>query len=166
MLAPPLRSRLVPLALGAGLLLVLGCASMGTRLEPPDVALIGIEALPSEGNLEQRLRLRVRVTNPNDVPLVFDGIDLRLDLNGQRLGRALGNERHTIPRLDDGIVDLVATTSLFSILRQIVALPEQQSIDYAIQGRIFLADSPGWLRVEREGQLADLGDLRRGRFGR
>lgn len=149
-----------------GLLFMVGCASMGTRLEPPEVALIGIEPLASEGNLEQRLLLRVRVTNPNDVPLEFDGIELRLDLNGQRLGRALSGELVTIGRLDDGVVELIATTDLLSILRQIVALPGQDGIDYAIRGRIFLADSAGWLRVSREGRLADLTGLRNGRFSR
>lgn len=160
--ASPFRRAWIPIAL----LLVLGCASMGTRLEPPDVALIGIEPLASEGNLEQRLLLRVRVTNPNDVPLEIDGVELRLDLNGQRLGRALSNERHTIGRLDDGLVELTATTHLLSILRQIVSLPGQGGVDYVIQGRIFLADSPGWLRVAHEGRLAALAGFRNGRSPR
>lgn len=142
----------------------MGCASMGTRLEPPDVTLIGIQPLPSEGNLEQRLLLKLRVTNPNDQPLRFDGVDMTLDLNGQRLGRALGRERIEIPRLTDEVVELTATTTLFAILRQVLSLPEQSAIDYEVNGRVFLADGPGWLRFSREGELADLTELRRSRL--
>lgn len=155
----PSPVRFAALLLIAALCGLSACASFGTRLDPPDVSLIGIEPLPSEGNLEQRLLLRLRVANPNDRALVFDGVDLALDLNGQRLGRALSNERTSIPRLSDEIVELTATTSLFSILRQILSLPEQDGIDYALHGRISLAASAGWLRFDREGRLADLSGL-------
>ena len=140
------------------------CASMGTGLEPPDVWLIGLEPLPAEGNLEQRLRLQLRVANPNDEALAFDGVSLTLDLNGQRLGRALGNERVTIPRLADDVIELTATTHVFAIVRQVMTLPQKEGIDYEVRGRVFLADSPGWLRVSRKGRLADLSGVGDSRF--
>ncbi len=138
------------------LLLTLGlaaCASMGSGLEPPEVSLVDLAALPSEG-FEQRFAITVRVVNPNAVPLSGDGIDIRLDVNGQRLGRALSSEGFEIPRLGEEVLTLVATTNLLDVFRQAMALPAAGGrFDYVLDGRILLADSLGWLRFSRKGSL-------------
>ena len=92
--------------------------------------------------------------NPNEVPLKGDGIDLKLDVNGQRLGRALSSEQFVIPRLGDATVKLVATTSMLDVFRQAAALPSAGGkIEYLLSGRVLLADSFGWLRFTRKGNL-------------
>ncbi|MFK7896816.1 MAG: LEA type 2 family protein [Myxococcota bacterium] len=129
-----------------------GCASMGTRLEPPDVTLVRITPLASTA-LEQRFEVEVRIVNPNDVPLAGDGLDVTIELNGKRLTRALSPDTFTIPRLSDDTVTLTGTTTLFDLFRQAVALPEDGRLDYRLVGRVSLADSIGWLRFTREGSL-------------
>lgn len=130
-----------------------GCASMGTRLEPPDVTLVRIEPLPSTA-FEQRFEIEVRIVNPNDVPLSGDGIDITIELNGKRLTRALSPDAFTIPRLGDDTVRLTGTTTLLDLFRQAVSLPADGRLDYRLVGRVSLADSLGWLRFTREGSLA------------
>lgn len=136
----------------AALLFVSGCASMGTRLEPPDVTLVRITPLASTA-LEQRFEVEVRIVNPNDVPLAGDGLDVTIDLNGKRLTRALSPDSFTIPRLSDDTVTLIGTTTLFDLFRQAMAIPEDGRLDYRLVGRVSLADSIGWLRFSREGSL-------------
>ena len=154
--AVPIARRLAPLllVLCGSLSLAAGCASFGSRLEPPEVSLVNLAALPSEG-FEQRFEITVRVVNPNAVPLAGDGLDVRLDLNGQRLGRALRSEPFEIPKLSDEVLTLVATTNLLDVFRQAIALPSAGGrLDYVLTGRMLLADSPRWLSFSREGSLA------------
>jgi LEA14-like dessication related protein len=95
----------------------------------------------------------VRILNPNDEALAVDGIDLTLDLNDRRLGRALSSDELEIPRLGDEVVTLVATTHLLDILRQAMALPDASGLDYSLHGRVYLSGSRGWLRVSHKGSL-------------
>jgi LEA14-like dessication related protein len=140
--------------LAALLLIGGGCASFGTRLEAPEVSLVDIKPLASEG-FEQRFEIRLRVSNPNAKTLSGDGIDLTLEVNGKRLGRALSAEPFEIPRLGDRVVALVATTNFLDLVRQAFTLPARQGrIDYAVRGRVLLAGSLRWLRFTHEGSLA------------
>jgi len=135
------------------ILLTSGCASLGPRLEPPDISLVNIRPLAGSG-FEQQFEITVRVLNPNSVPLEGDGLDVILDVNGQRLGRALRSEPFTIPRLGDETLTLVATTSLLDVFRQAFALPNAGgTLGYALKGRVLLANSPRWLSFEREGKV-------------
>ena len=52
--------------------LLYGCASL-TNLTAPRVNLAGIESLPGEG-LELRFMLKLRVQNPGDASLRYDGV--------------------------------------------------------------------------------------------
>lgn len=135
------------------ILLVGGCASLGPRLESPEISLVNIRPLTGSG-FEQQFEITVRVLNPNSVPLKGDGLDIRLDVNGQRLGRALRSEPFTIPRLGNETITLVATTSLLDVFRQAFALPNAGGkLDYAMTGRVLLADSPRWLKFKQEGSM-------------
>ena len=138
-----------------------GCASMGSGLEPPEVSLVDLAALPSEG-FEQRFAITVRVVNPNAVALSGDGIDIRLDVNDRPLGRALSSEAFEIPRLGEKLVTLVATTNLLDVFRQAMALPAAGGrLDYSLEGRVLLSGSLGWLGFSREGSLIPEASKRR-----
>lgn len=130
----------------------LGCAGFGKQLLPPEVSLVDLRPLPSE-SLEQRFEVKIRVLNPNDVDLAGDGVDLILEINDRRLGRAVSSESFLVPRLGDEVIVLVATANWLDMFRQAVALAEARDIEYTLEGRLFLADSPTWLRFEHEGSL-------------
>lgn len=138
------------LVIGAGLT---GCASFSQFPEEPEVTLVDLKPLPSEG-VEQRFEITLRILNPNDRDLAADGIDLILDLNGQRLGRGVSATPFHIPQLSDDTVKLVATTHLLDVVRQAFALSSTQGqLDYQLRGRIRLEGSIGWIRFSKEGSL-------------
>ena len=58
-----------------------GCAIF-KRTNPPQVTLAGIEPAASgtSEDLESRMQLRLRVQNPNDAPIEYDGIYVELDV--------------------------------------------------------------------------------------
>ena len=59
----------------AMVLLLGGCTSLGAKLEAPRLSLVGIQ-LQEASFFEQRLRVRLRVQNPNDLVLPVRGIDV------------------------------------------------------------------------------------------
>jgi hypothetical protein len=66
----------------ACLLLLSGCASVQHR-DPLQVTVAGIEPLEGEG-LEMRMMVKLRVQNPNDAPV---------DYNGERAGQDVRHRR-------------------------------------------------------------------------
>lgn len=140
---------LVPLLLA--LFQLPGCATLG-GMEAPEVFLIGLAPLPS-GALEQRFLVQLRLLNPNDVPLVIDGVDFTLDVNGARLTRGVSGERVTLPRFGEGVVQVTATTTLFDIFRQALIISDRTDLDYDLHGRIFRPGISRSLHFQRSGTI-------------
>jgi len=133
-------------------LLLSACATFGAKLESPEVFVTGLKALESDF-LEQRFEIALRVQNPNEKDLELDGIDVILEINGRRFGRAMSGDPVTIPRLGEAVVTLHAVTTVFDLLRQLATAPAATQMSYELNGRVFLANSPGWLSFSREGVL-------------
>jgi LEA14-like dessication related protein len=57
--------------------MLIGSCAILQPAEPVDVTVAGIESLPSEG-LELRMVVKLRVQNPNDQPIDFDRLSVRL----------------------------------------------------------------------------------------
>lgn len=106
---------------------------------------------------EQRLKIDLRVRNPNDHELQVTGMDIRLDLNGKRLARGLGNQAFIVPRLSDSVVTIETTTSTLDVVRQILGLRKVQALTYEISGVLHLKD--GRLPFENSGVLIENGEL-------
>ncbi len=143
-------------------LLLPACAGLGYyRFERPDVILVN--AVPLESTLfEQRVRLDLRVLNPNSRALDVEGIDLELEVNGIPLARALGNDTVTIPARGEAVTSVVASTTLIDLLRQALAYSEREESVYHLFGRVHLGGTWGRaLRFEHTGSLAGLERLLR-----
>jgi LEA14-like dessication related protein len=132
-----------------GLVLVFaGCA----QYRPLDVFVIGLT--PMEGGaLEQRVRVDLRIQNPNDQPLDARGLRLQLDVNGQRLARGVSAAPFAVPRLGETTTSIVASTSLFDLARQLVALPGRQTMNYVLKGTIFLEGMGRSIEFHQAGEL-------------
>ena len=107
--------------LTATLLLLLfalpGCSIGAPQVQPPAVRLADI-SFGEMGVFEQRLRLRLRVINPNGFALPLDGLRLALAVNDHPFAEGITNERVSIPSLGEETVELVATTSGFDVVQQ------------------------------------------------
>jgi LEA14-like dessication related protein len=131
-----------------------GCAGWPASGEPPEVLVSNIAPLDSTA-FEQRLQVDLRVRNPNDYELQVTGMDFRLDLNGKRLARGLGNKEFMVPRLGDSIVSIETSTSMLDIARQILDFPHSQELTYAISGVFYL--KTGTLPFKHTGVLIEPG---------
>jgi LEA14-like dessication related protein len=133
-----------------------GCASIGAG-EPVEVQLASLTPLPSNA-FEHRLRVDLRLRNPNNRAYEIEGLRFLLDVNGERLASGVSNEPATLPRLGETVVSVVTTTSLLDVVNQIVVLSKQPQpkFDYALRGKLFLAGLWGSIPFEHEGSERDV----------
>jgi LEA14-like dessication related protein len=97
----------------AALLLLAGCAAFQAP-EPVTVNLAGVEALEGEG-LELRMLVKLRVQNPNDAPLDFNGLSLQMDVRDKRFATGVSDAAGTIPRFGETIVAVPVSISMIHI---------------------------------------------------
>jgi len=125
-----------------------GCA----QYRPVDAFVIGLTPAES-GALEQRIRVDLRIQNPNDRALVVRGMRMDLDLNGQRLARGVSDTRFTIPALGEATTSIVTSTSLFDLARQAATLPGRATMEYELSGELFVDSLSGSVKFHQRGHL-------------
>ena len=153
MMLPPMRHR-ASLCLIVLALLLPGCASWFIKGEPPEVLVTNVTPLDAT-MFEQRLRVDLRVRNPNDFDYHLTGIDFTLSLNGKRLARGLASKEMTVPRLGDAVMTIDTSTSTLDIMRQLLQLSQKQELTYDIKG--VLHGTEGRLPFTNAGTLVEPG---------
>jgi len=123
------------------IVLLSGCAGLAGR-DAPRVDLAGIESLPGEG-LELRFMLKLRVQNPGDADLHYDGVWAEVELRGQPLASGGAPVTGVVPRFGEAVVMLPVTASGLSIARQAINLLRSVRegnvagpVAYALRGRL------------------------------
>ncbi len=132
-LGHPLRALV---ACGFAALLV-ACASLPSR-DPLSVSVAGIESLPGEG-LELRLLVRLRIQNPNDTPVDYDGVALNLDVMDRSFATGVSDETGTVPRFGEAVVAVPVTVSVLRMVRQVVGMLDGQPVErvsYSLSGKL------------------------------
>ena len=136
------------------------CALFQTR-DPLNISVIGIEPLPGQ-ELELRMAVKIRVQNPNEAPIDYNGIALNLEVNGQPLAAGVSDQQGHIGRYDEAVIVVPVSITAFSFLRQAYGLGKLDSLQglpYKLRGK--LAGGPlGTVRFTDEGKL----DLPKGTY--
>lgn len=131
------RCRL-PIALMIVAVLGLGaCANMPGR-EPVQVTVADIQFLPGQG-LEMRMMVSLRVQNPNDVPIDFNGAYVRLEVLDQTFATGVSDEQGTIPRFGESIISVPVTISMVRMALNALRMVNGQPVDrinYKLEGRL------------------------------
>jgi LEA14-like dessication related protein len=131
-----------------------GCASVNH--DPVQVQVVDIDAMEGEG-MEARFLCKLRVQNPNDSPIDYDGIYVDLQVRGSSFATGVSDERGTVPRFGEVVVAVPVSVSAFRVARQAVGMfmasaGERSKVDYVLKGKI---SGPGWsaVRFESKGEL-------------
>ena len=130
------RSALLVL-LAFGVLLFGGCASLQRR-EPVEVIMVGVEPLQGEG-LELRMLVKLRIQNPNDLPLDFNGVSVEMDVQGKRFATGVSDAGGSVPRFGETIVDVPVSISVFRIARQAMGVMTNEyrgKLAYEMTGKL------------------------------
>jgi len=130
------RSALLVL-LACGALLSAGCASLQGR-DPIQVIVAGVEPLQGEG-LELRMLVKLRIQNPNDLPLDFNGVSVELDVQGKRFATGVSDAGGSVPRFGETLVDVPVSISVFRIARQAIGVMTNEyrgKLAYEMTGKL------------------------------
>jgi LEA14-like dessication related protein len=116
--------------------LLSACAGLGGLSQKPEVSVAGLK-LVQVGVFEQRFILKLRVQNPNDVELRINGLSVEVEFNGQPFITGLSDKGVTVPRFGEAVLEVMATSTLGSALKQLRELQKggRERIDYRIVGR-------------------------------
>ena len=121
----------VVLALGA-------CSSLFGLRDPLRVDLVGLEPVTGQG-MEARFAVKLRVQNPNEEAIDYNGIALDLAVNGQPLASGVSDASGQIPRFGEKVISVPISISAFSAFRQAWGLsggPPRQGMPYEINGKL------------------------------
>ncbi len=119
--------------------LLAGCASMQRR-DPLQVTVAGIQPLQGQG-MELRLLVKLRVQNPNDVPVEYDGVALTMDVQGKTLASGVSDARGNVPRFGETVIEVPVTISGFRMARQAMGMMRDggaglEKISYEMSGKL------------------------------
>ena len=139
------RTRSVPLLLlSLALALVLsGCTVFVPKLQTPNLSIVDISVVRANF-LQQQLRVRMRVENPNDRSLPIQGLSYTVYLRGQQFATGASDASFVVPALGTAEFNMDVTANAAGALFAILEQPRGQGIDYRMKGRVEL--SRGWLR--------------------
>lgn len=118
-------------------LLFNGCTSLRYS-QPIDVVMAGVEPLQSEG-LEVRMLVKLRIQNPNDVPLDFNGVSVKMDVQGKSFATGVSDTVGSVPRFGETIVSVPVSIPLLRIVRQtmdVVTDEYRSKVEYEMTGRL------------------------------
>ena len=136
-------------------LLLAGCAGFGVR-EPLRVSVAGLDPLPGEG-MEARFVLKMRVQNPNETALDFDGVVVDLELAGKDFASGVSDQRGNVPRYGESIIAVPVTVPATAILKQMFSIATTgkppSKFEYRLTGRLG-GIGLGGARFESEGELS------------
>ena len=136
------------------------CALFQPR-DPINISVIGIEPLPGQ-ELELRMAVKMRVQNPNESPIDYNGIALNLEVNGQPLAAGVSDQQGHIGRYDEAVIVVPVSITAFSFLRQAYGLGKVDSLQglpYKLRGKL-AGGLLGTVRFTDEGKL----DLPKGAY--
>src|SRR4051812_27529634 len=88
-----------PVSLMFVCLVAAGCASMKPR-DPLQVTVAGIEPLQGQG-MEMRLSVKLRVQNPNDLPVDYNGVAVQMNVQGKTFATGVIDAAGTVPRFGE-----------------------------------------------------------------
>jgi LEA14-like dessication related protein len=132
---------------------VTGCASMQTR-DPLQVTVAGVEPLQGQG-MELRLLVKLRVQNPNDAPVDYNGVAVEMDVQGKTFAKGVSDAHGSVPRFGESVIEVPVTASAFRMARQALGMMKgggTGTIKYQLTGKL---NGSGFstVRFKNEGDL-------------
>ena len=70
----------------------------------------GIEPMQGQG-MELRMLVKLRIQNPNDAPIEYDGVSVKIDVQGKTFATGVSDESGSVPRFGESVISVPVTTS-------------------------------------------------------
>jgi LEA14-like dessication related protein len=114
-----------------------GCATLPEE-DPLEVTVAGIEPLQGEG-MELRLNVKLRVQNPNDAQLDYDGASVKLEVQGRTFATGVSDATGTVPRFGESVIEVPVTASMLRVVRNVMGMMQDQppeQVRYKMTGKL------------------------------
>ncbi len=130
-----------------------GCAALQPN-DPLRVEVVGIEPAESQG-LELRLAIKLRIQNPNEGAVSYDGTALELEVNGKTLATGVSDQKGSVPRYGESILVVPVSISAMNAVRQALVFTDGKQRDelpYVLRGKL-AGGAFGTVRFTKEGSI-------------
>lgn len=120
------------------LLLSLSACALLPNRDPLNINVVGFEPLQSQ-DMEVRFAVKIRVQNPNEIAITYNGVALDLSVNGQPLASGVSDQSGSIARFSETVLTVPVSVSAFSVLRQTLGLSQTQTLNnlpYVLRGKL------------------------------
>ena len=114
-----------------------------------------VESVSGEG-FEFRMLVKLRVQNPNDAPVEYDGVYLKLDVLDKTFASGVSDERGVVPRFGEALITVPVTVSTLNLVRQTLGMmidgKRPEKLSYRLEGKL---NGPmfGSTRFHSQGEL-------------
>jgi len=135
----PIRSLRLPFILACAVLLG-ACASLSSKLEAPQLELMGVQMLSTD-MFAQRFKVRVKVINPNDLELPVRGLEYTILMMGDSFAEGMSDQAFVLPALGEAEFDMLVTTNFVSSFGRLLSRVQGgklENIDYEITGKVMV----------------------------
>jgi len=123
-------------------LALVGCSTFAPKLESPRLSIVNVETLKS--NLwEQRLRVHIRVENPNNRALPVAALSYSIEVAGQELAHGAANGSFVVPAMGETEFATDVTANAAGALIALLSRGHDvasDAIDYRIVGNVSLSE--------------------------
>jgi LEA14-like dessication related protein len=122
-------------------LLTAGCSFFVPKFETPKLSVVNVEMQKSD-LWEQRIKVRMRVENPNDRPIPVKGLTVALDVQGQELAHGVSGAAFNVPALGEAEFDMNMTANMAGALLKLLGTGNQikDAVDYRVRGKLSLSE--------------------------
>jgi LEA14-like dessication related protein len=134
--------RAVPLSVSLAASAVLGgCSLFVPKFETPQLSVVNVE-LQKADLWEQRMKVRLRVVNPNDRPIPVKGLTCALEVAGQELAHGVSGAAFNVPALGEAEFDMNMTANMAGAIIKLLGRGNDvgDEVDYRVTGKISLSE--------------------------
>jgi LEA14-like dessication related protein len=119
-----------------------GCSIFAPKFEKPKLSVVNIEMQKAD-LWEQRMKVRMRVVNPNDRAIPVKGLTCVLEVAGQELAHGVSGASFNVPALGEAEFDMNMTANMAGAILKLFgrganALGDQ--LEYRITGKLSLSE--------------------------
>ena len=125
------------MALAVAALALQGCAIFQGR-DPLQVTVLGVEPLESQG-MELRMLVKLRVQNPNDAPIDYNGVALEMNVQGKTFATGVSDASGSVPRFGEAVITVPVTVSAFHMFGEAFEMMRgggSGKITYEMKGKL------------------------------
>ena len=89
--------------------------------------------------MELRLNVKLRVQNPSDAPVEYNGVSLSMDVQGKTFATGVSDAKGTVPRFGETVIEVPVTASAAHIINHALGMitgSASSKIDYEMKGKL------------------------------